>query len=73
VNCLSREGIKKYTLVVPQKLFEEVQELAQEEHTTVVDIIKQSLKLRLLAARLAKSSEADILIREGGVERILVI
>jgi undecaprenyl pyrophosphate synthase len=70
---MSKNGVKKYTLVIPQKLFDEVQELAQEEHTTVVDIIKQSLKLRLVTARLAKSSEADLLIREGGVERILVI
>lgn len=62
-------GVKRYTLVLPQDLFDEVQEVADARHTTVVGQLRQFIKLGLLAARLEEEPDSALLIREGESEK----
>jgi hypothetical protein len=69
----SPRGIKRYNLALPEELFNELQELAERKQTSVVDILRRSIKLGLLAASLEETPDSAIIIRRGGVEREIVL
>lgn len=60
---------KRYTLVLPTELFDEVQEVADARHTTVVGLLRQFIKLGLLAVQLEDTPDSALLIREGETEK----
>jgi ATP-dependent Clp protease ATP-binding subunit ClpA len=64
---------KRYSLVLPESLYQEVQELSDREQTTVVEVMRRFIKLGLLATRIQETPDASIVIREGGRERELLI
>lgn len=65
--------LKRYNLALPEDLFREVEELAGREHTTVLEVLRRSVKLGVLAARIQETPDAAIIIREGTIERQLVL
>lgn len=60
---------KRYNLVLPEELFDAVQQMAHEKDTTVVDLIRKFLRLGLVIADVEKSDLATIYVREGDQER----
>ena len=65
--------VKRYNLALPEDLFREVEQLAQREHTTVLEVLRRSVKLGLLAAQVQQTPGATLVIREGTTERQLVL
>jgi hypothetical protein len=63
---------KRYSLVLPRDLYDEIEKLAQSRHTTVVDVMRRFLKLGLLVARAEASPDAALVIREGDTEREVI-
>ncbi len=66
-------GMKRYTLVLPKELFDEVQRVADARHTTVVDMLRRFIKLGLLSVQLEEAPDAALLIREGESEREILL
>jgi ATP-dependent Clp protease ATP-binding subunit ClpA len=64
---------KRYSLVLPESLFDQVQALADREQTTVVDVMRRFIKLGLLATEIQATPGSALIIREGGKERELLI
>lgn len=64
-----RAGGKRYNLVLPSPLFEEVQTLANEQNTSVLELLKRFIKIGLLVAKLSQSPNTAVIIREGDKER----
>ena len=58
--------LKRYTLVIPEELFDEVQALAIAEHTTVQDIIRRSIRFALDAAKIGAEPGASIIVEHEG-------
>jgi ATP-dependent Clp protease ATP-binding subunit ClpA len=69
----ARAKVKRYNLALPEEMFREVEQLAAREHTTVLEVIRRSVKLGLLVAQVQQNPAASLLIREGGTERQLVV
>jgi len=70
----SRNGnVKRYSLVLPEELFDAVQELAEQRQTTVVELIRRFIKLGLIAARIEETEGAALIIREGETEREIIL
>jgi hypothetical protein len=67
------KGTRRYNLVLPESLYNEIQSVADKKGTTVVDWIKTSLKLGLLADRITSTPGAALLIREGDTLREIVL
>jgi ATP-dependent Clp protease ATP-binding subunit ClpA len=65
--------LKRYNLVVPEELFDELQQLADRDHTTVVDLLRRFIKLGLLATRINETPGSALLIREGEKEREILL
>ncbi len=72
-STLKQRGMKKYQIVVPESLFEEIEKIANSRQTTVIDIIRRFLKLGLLTARIENTPNAGLFIREGDSEREIIL
>jgi hypothetical protein len=64
-----KTGGKRYNLVLPSHLYEEVQTVANEQNTSIPDLLKRFIKIGLLVAKLSQSPDTTLIIREGGKER----
>ncbi len=63
-------GLKRYNLVVPSSLFNEVQSMANSQHTTVLDLLRRLISIGLTVARIAQNPSTSFIIREdSGRER----
>ena len=65
--------MKRYNLVLPEVLFNEVQRVADEHQTTVVDILRRFIKLGLLAAQIEETPDSALIIRQGATEKQLIL
>ena len=66
------KGLKRYTLTLPEDLFDEIHDLAERRQTTVVDLLRRFIKLGLIAANVDETDNAALIIREGDSEREIV-
>lgn len=64
--------VKRYSLVLPQGLFDQLESVAEEHHTTVVEVLRRYIKLGLLATKIEQQEDAALIIREGDRERELI-
>lgn len=64
---------KRYNLVLPEELYQEVQTLADNRHTTVVELLRRFVKLGLLVAKAEESPDMAFILREGDRERELLL
>jgi hypothetical protein len=74
VDALDQDrGVKRYLLAMPNGLFQEVQALADRQHTNVADLLRRFTRLGLLAARIQETPGAALVIREGDTEQRLLL
>lgn len=68
------KGMKRYNLVLPIELYDQLQEVADQKHTTVLELIRRFVKLGLLAVRAETTPGLDFIVREDGVEsRVMIL
>lgn len=65
--------VKRYNLVLPNSLFDEVQILANDENISILELLKRFIKIGLLVTKLAQSPNVSLILREGDRERELVL
>ena len=65
--------VKRYNLVLPYDLYEEMEGVATAEHSTVIDAFKRIIKYGLLAYKVMKDPSSQLIIREGDSEREIVL
>ena len=68
-----KDKTKRYNLVLPQPLFDELQKIADERHSTVLEVLKQFIRLGLLVSKTEMSPGARVIVREGERERELML
>lgn len=64
---------KRYNLVLPEELYQEVLTIADRRHTTVVELIRRFVKLGLLVAKAEESPDMAFILREGDKEQQLLL
>jgi len=69
----SETGLKRYNVVLPDDLFRELQELADQRHTSVVELMRRFLRLGLLVTRVSETPGSAVIVREGDRERELLL
>ena len=63
--------MRRYSLQIPTELFDQVQSLADEQQTTVVDLLRRFIKLGLMAAKAGENTQ--FIVRTDGVDREIVL
>ena len=66
-------GAKCYNLVLPPALFDEVQRIAAQRHSTVVEVLRQFIRLGLLVAQAEQSADSACIYRQGDNEREMML
>ena len=65
--------MKRYNLVLPTELYEAVEKSAQDRHTTFAEMLRRFIRLGLLAVQLEDSPNAALIIREGQIEKHILL
>lgn len=65
-------SLKRYSLVVTGSLFNDVQRTAEEEHTSIIDLLRRYIKLGLFISKIANNPDAQIIVRKNGKEQEIV-
>ena len=58
--------IKRYNLSIPKDLYDEVQSMADEEETTVLEIFKRLMKIGFVLYKKQREPDIHFIIRENG-------
>jgi len=66
-------GTKRYTLVLPNSVFEQVQQLANAKQTTIVELLRKFIKLGLVAYEVQEKPDAALILREGNTEKEILL
>lgn len=65
--------MKHCNLNLPTDLYAEVEAIANRRQTTVVSILRQFIKIGLLADKIEQDDNMDLLVREGSETRIIIL
>ncbi len=65
----SPNKVKRYNLAIPEELFNEVQRIADQRQTTVVELLRKFIRLGLIAIQAEENPDMALIIREGDKER----
>jgi len=70
-----QRGVRRYSLVLPEDLFQQVQQLAESEQTTVVDLLRRFTRLGLLVTEIQRTPGASLVIRQAdnSEQRLVVL
>ena len=60
-------------LVLPEDLFDQVKSLADERGVAVVAVLREFIGLGLLAEKIKKSPDSELLIKEGETVRQILL
>jgi hypothetical protein len=69
----SNTRLKRYNLVLPEKLYDEMYAVASSHHTTVLELMRKFIKLGLLAMELQEKPDASLIIKDGNIEREILM
>ena len=64
---------KRYNLVLPEELYNEVQTLAEHRGTTVVEVFRRFIRLGLLIAKAEEAPDMEFILRKGDKEQQLLL
>lgn len=65
----SNQATRRYNLVLPEVLYDELQAVADREGTSVVDVLRVFIKMGLLIDKVNISSDGKFLLRENNTDR----
>ncbi len=65
--------MKRLHLVLPEELYSELDQLAEERHTTVTGLLRSFIRLGLLAVRAEENSDQALIFRNGDREQQLLV
>lgn len=65
-TAATEQGTKRLNLALPDKLFNELQQLAESQDTSVTELLRRFIKLGLLAIKLQDEPEDGLIMRKGG-------
>lgn len=64
--------IKKYNLALPQELFDKLQNAADQQNTTVVELLRRFIKMGLMFTDLENQPDTEFIIRSGDKEQKII-
>ncbi len=68
----NKRRTKRYNLILPMGLYEQLHTLADDERTTVLELLKRFIKIGMAITTLSQSPGARLIIGDGDKERDLV-
>jgi metal-responsive CopG/Arc/MetJ family transcriptional regulator len=70
---VASKKLKRYSVSLPDELFNDIQQIAERQQITLVDVLRKCIKLGLIASKADNDPNLELIIREGDTERILTL
>lgn len=71
---VNQDEIKRYNLSIPRKYYNKIILIAMDEHTSVLNVIRQLIKIALTIIELQKKDNLRLIVRdERGIDSELVV
>jgi hypothetical protein len=67
----TRVRMKRYSLLMPEPMYNEVRRLAQGHQTTVAKRVRDYVRLGATVDRMTQNGDAEFIVRKNGKETIL--
>lgn len=64
---------KRFNLVLPNELVKRVQKIADDEHVSVVEILRRFIKIGLLAVEIQNNPNASLVIKDDEGEKEIIL
>lgn len=64
---------KRYNIVLPQGLFDEMKSEADKHGVTVAHFLRQAIKLGLIIDEANNNPDKEVIVRENGVDHYMLI
>jgi hypothetical protein len=64
---------RRINLTVPQPVYDELERLAVENHTSELELIRTALRVLILGLRAQQESDGGLILRTDGSERLLLL
>ena len=64
--------VKRYNMIIPEDLYNEVERLAEEKHTSMIELFRNFIKFGLVVNRL-NDEGAELIIRKNGEDKHIVL
>jgi hypothetical protein len=65
-------ALRRYNLILPEELFQTVDNIAKKQHITTIDLLKKYIKLGLLASEIENDPDSKLIIRQGKTDREII-
>jgi hypothetical protein len=72
-KTMHKGEMKRYNLVLPQTLFDEIQTMADRKGVTVLDVLRKFIKLGLIVVALEDQPDSKLIIRTGDTEKEVIL
>jgi len=72
-NKPSTTGFYRYQLAVPQVIFATLKEVAKDQDVTIVDLLRDYIKIGLWVSKVSKDPTTELILRKGGKETQLLL
>jgi hypothetical protein len=69
----TQEGCKRYNLVLPEEMFNEVKRVADEQQTSMVEVIRKFIKLGLMVFEMQETAEITLFVKKRGEEQKIIL
>ena len=66
-------GVKRYNLVLPRDLYDEVSREAEKRGATFIELMRKFIQIGLLTLKVQEDPNAALILREGDTDSKLLI
>lgn len=65
--------MKRFHVQLPEELYQKLQEVAEENGTNSTELLRRFIRLGLIAVQAERSEGSELILREGGKEKLLLL
>jgi hypothetical protein len=68
-----KKNIRRYSLILPDSIYEQLEDIAGEKGTTMAELIRRFIALGLLATKAGNDPDSELLLRNGDTLRAVIL
>jgi hypothetical protein len=69
----SHDRLKRYNLVLPEEMFSEVKRVADEQQTSVAEVIRKFIKLGLMVIEIQETTGLTLVVKKEDEEQKIIV
>jgi predicted DNA-binding protein len=68
-----KKNIRRYSLILPDAIYKQLDDIADEKGTTMAELIRRFVALGLMAMKMENDPDSELLLRTGEKTRAIIL